>query len=236
MLSKEQSEWFRNKLSELENEMGVDDTTGETGTLKELALAREQNIKSKSPIESILNTALAINWKWTIAKPRIDRFLREFPEINSLEKLDRTLARLDARTFAKKYLNIKVNTKKPDVNPKYQMLKSLCSAFLNYQRVHKLQTETEALHHWAKQVDLSDLKHDSIGGITGVGPAAVQNLRLCLGYNVAKPDRHVERVLAQLFCLKIRWYQFPELANDVGLSELYLDKVLYEYGRNKENL
>ena len=30
--------------------------------------------------------------------------------------------------------------------------------------------------------------------------------------------------------------QFPELAKDVGHSELYLDKILFEYGRNKGKL
>jgi len=87
--------------------------------------------------------------------------------------------------------------------------------------------------HWARNFELRKIKSDPIGKLPGVGPATVQNLRMLMGMNVVKPDRNVLNVLRKEFGISIKCTQLDDLAKELGLSPIYLDKVLYEYGQNK---
>ncbi len=87
--------------------------------------------------------------------------------------------------------------------------------------------------HWANNVDLSNLKNDPIGKLYGVGQGAVENLRMLMGIDVVKPDRHVLNVIKSEFGVSIDCDRFNDFAKELGVSPTYLDKVLYEYGRNR---
>lgn len=181
----------------------------------------------------IVGTALVINWKYETAKSRIDRFEKNYPRIDSLEKLNKAIDKTPANVFIKDYLNINPNPVHPELNPKYVMLVNLCKSFLEYKKMKMIKDDKEAMKDWADNVDVFNIKDDFIGRIKGVGPGVVLNILLSLGYDVVKPDRHVIATSKNQFNLKIAPYEFANLSNAVGESQLYLDKVLFEFGRNK---
>ncbi len=234
VLKKQTLEKIKARFSQMEHSWGTDDFTGKPGMLKDLAKEKEKRLKEYSTLDStvfpILNTALVINWKWETAKKRIDRFFRLFPQINSLQKLNMEIERNDPIKFCITYLQINASS---DKNPKYQLLRNLCQEFLAYQSEYNFSTEKEALLQWANNVDMSNLKNDPIGKLHLVGPAAVENLRMMMGIDVVKPDRHVLRVIKSEFGVTIDCDEFNDFAKALGVSPTYLDKVLYEYGRNK---
>lgn len=234
ILQKQALNEFKAKFHHLEESWGIDDITQKEGLLKEIAKEKENRLKEYAKVDStvypIINTALVINWKWETAKKRIDRFYKLFPYLDTLQKLNTEIENKNPVTFCKKFLQINATSER---NPKYQLLSNLCKGFLLYKETHKFSTEREALIHWANNVDLYKLKNDPIGRLPGVGPGVVQNLRMMMGVDVVKPDRHVINVLGSEFGISIDFNQFNDLARELGLSPTYLDKVLYEYGRKK---
>jgi hypothetical protein len=212
--------------------MSVVDDQGEAGILHDIACRRERTLKKMkvvSAVEPVVNTVLVINWPMTAAQPRLE-LMRHWPKrLTSLAGLLREFQR-DPRGFMRTRLNI--NVRSVD-NPRCVMLKNLCEGFLCYQQNGHHGTELDAMNHWADGVlnNLCNLRSDTIGRLPGVGLATVTNLCQRLGRDCAKPDRYVMRVLKDEWKLNIRKCQLGALASRLGVSQLYLDKLLYEYGR-----
>jgi hypothetical protein len=139
----------------------------------------------------------------------------------------------DPFDFCKTYLNIKANSLAPDKNPKYRLLKELTIGFLEYQKVHSLASEMEAIRHWSARVKPDYLKKDFIGKRRGVGPGVVGNIKLNLGEPVIKPDRHVIGVMKEFLQVDIHFDGYNEFARVIGMDARYLDCILFEYGKAK---
>ena len=229
-----EQELLKKKFKELEDFVGTDDTTGEVNKLSVLASKRETHLNSfvlLSSVKPIIGTALVINWEFTkLAKPRIDRFMELFPEIDSIKKLYSVILGTDPKLFLTKYLNI--NSDRPERNPKYVLLKTLCEAFLEYQKEIKINNEIKLLKYWATHVDLERLKDDPIGKYKGIGIGTIQNIILSMGIPAVKPDRHVINSIKNYFGITIKTSEYPKVARLLGVSDFYFDKVLFEYSRN----
>lgn len=241
MFSQERIAEFRATLEELEKATVQDDMSRKVKALGVLAREREEEFRlgkrsSSKPVDIIVNTSLAINWKWTTAKSRIDYFLTKFPEINSLQKLNEEISKFDdCRKFMQKYFNLNAKSER---NPKYRLLKSLTKGFLDLSGEYSIslreEDEIKILKCWAEKfLSHRVIKNDPIGRLDGVGEGTIYNMLLLLGYDVVKPDRHFKRMLNEHFNLSYSPSTLEGLCKVLGCSQVYLDKVLYEYGRNK---
>jgi hypothetical protein len=226
---------LKKRFKKLEDFIGIDDSTGERNKLSLLAKKREKlflSSKLKTSAGPLIEVSLVINWNYArTAKPRIDRFNKEFPEIKTIHQLDNLIKKTTPGLFLKKYFDI--NSSDPRNNPKYKLLRSLIAGFQEYQLKIGIDDEIEMLYHWGKQMNLQEYSKDPVGKQKGVGPGVVQNLRLCLGMQVVKPDRHVINTIKNQLKIDVKPTEFPALAKELGVSPLYLDKVLFEFGRNK---
>lgn len=226
---------LKKRFKKLEDFIGIDDSTGERNKISFLAKKREKlflNSKLKTSAGLLIEVSLVINWNYTrTAKPRIDRFKKEFPEIKTIQQLDHLIKSTSPKLFLEKYFNI--HSTNPLRNPKYQLLRSLVAGFQEYQLKIGIDDEIEMLYHWGKQMNLKEYRKDPVGKQKGVGPGVIQNLCLCLGMQVVKPDRHVINTIKNQLKIDVRPTEFPALAKELDVSPLYLDKVLFEFGRNK---
>ena len=228
---------LKNFISRIENEEVIS-LTGEKMKIKELAVQREQINnqtirKNISPVYPVISTALAINWKENLALPRKERFFKLYPQIDTLEKLKEVIYKTEPRQFLAEYLNINSNQDDPSKNPKYTLLKNLCEGFLEYKVENNITSEIEAILDWANKVNINNLDTDIIGKRSGVGPAVVQNIQLTLNFNTIKGDRTVLRQLSD-FGIKVKPENVATVATELGVSEVYLDTVLFEYGKAKK--
>lgn len=212
-------------ISKIENSMSL------SHSATSIADSCERLIKSTDAVAPVLRTALVINWKESMMKQRYERFVKMFPEISSLSELKKILDDTPPLEFCKTYLDINANPSTPENNPKYRLLKELTDGFLEYQKIHSLSSEIEALRHWALNVDLCYLKSDPIGKRHGVGPGVVENIRLNLGYSVIKPDRHVIGVMQKVLQVNIPVDGYNKFAEEIGINARYLDYLLFEYGK-----
>ena len=185
-------------------------------------------LHSGDALMPVLRTALVINWKEAAMAKRYQRFKREFPAITSLSQLKQVMQAEDPMVFCRTYLDI--NASSAD-NPKYVLLKNLVDGFLDYMADQQLASEIEALRHWAERVDLKQLSADPIGKRRGVGPGVVGNLRISLGLDAIKPDRHVIGVMQQYLELKVALHQYDAVAGSLGLRKRYFDELLFRYGQ-----
>ena len=183
-------------------------------------------------LRPILRTALVINWPESAMIKRYDQFIKNFPEISTLLELKRVIDNTDPLEFCITYLDIKA---KSENNPKYLLLKELTNGFLEYKHINEVPSEIDAIRHWTESVDIkkSQLKKDFIGRRHGVGPGVVENIRLCLGYNVIKPDRHVEGVMKQILKVDIPYVKYKDFADEIEIDSRYLDCLLFKYGKAK---
>jgi len=176
----------------------------------------------------VLRTALVINWKESAMKSRYERFRCKFPEITTLAALKDALDKAEPVHFCEHYLRINATNEQ---NPKYKLLKGLTKGFLDYQRDQGIGSEIEAIRHWAAHVDVARLDADPIGGIRGVGPGVVGNIRLNLGLDAIKPDRHVIGVMKQHLLLDVPHHCYGKVAEWLGIGKRRFDEVLFRYGQ-----
>lgn len=208
-------------------------------TLKELGDKRLKEIlsidKTKiSPVYPVVSTALAIRSRESAAIKRKKRFFEKFPEITSLEKLKIVLETTDPRDFLSTYLDIKSNLPDPTQNPKYARLKNLCNGFLEYKSAKNIDSEIDAILDWAEKVDVHQLDNDIIGSKNGIGPATIQNIRLTLKFNEIKGDVNVLNVLKDEVKIIVKSENVDEIASQLGIPKIYLDTLLFEYGKLKQ--
>ena len=164
---------------------------------------------------------------------RYKRFVATFPEISTLSALKRVMDNTEPLDFCKTYLNINANSSAADKNPKYCLLRELTNGFLEYQKFRNLPSEIDAIRHWSANLKLDDLKNDPIGKRNGVGPAVAENIRLNLGDNVIKRDRHVVGVMKKFLQVDIPIDSYNEFARFIGKERRYLDCILFKYGQAK---
>lgn len=230
MLSNEKKEEVLSKIKIIENFI-ISHGDGDIaiGTMCSAITAESAELAySDDSLMPILRTALVINWRESAMKRRYDRFKNIFPKISTLSALKRIMDSTEPLDFCKTYLDINAKT---DKNPKYCLLRELTNGFLEYQKHFGLSSEIEALRHWSKQVDSSDLKNDPIGKRHGVGQATVENIKLNLGCRVVKADRHVIGVMKKFLQVDIPVDGYTDFAKFIGKDARYLDCILFKYGK-----
>jgi len=199
-------------------------------TVGELSREEAKAIEADNAAEALVTTGLAMRQKWReTAKPRVEAFKRNFPDIKSLQDLELLMDSMNEREFCKEVFDIKI---KKTSFPRYTMLKQLVEAFRGYQEESGFDNDWKAMKHWAERVDTSNIKNDIVGKINGVNLATVQNLRLLCGADTVKPDVHVKNVLKEI-----------GLGNEVGVVELLsaltgyslleLDQIFWHWDRNR---
>lgn len=229
MLHDEEKYRILEKLQEIER------TSSNGRLIGEIAQASVDNSKkllgSTDPVAPVLRTALVINWPEVAMKKRYENFRHQFPQIDSLSALKSVIDETPPLDFCINHLGINANRDKPEKNPKFSLLKLLTNGFLEYQAYKNMPSEIEAMRHWAKVVDIDDLRNDPIGKLKGVGPGAVENIRLNLGYSTVKPDRHVIGVAQKTLGVSISPLHYTRLAEFIGVHPRRFDSALFEYGK-----
>lgn len=166
-------------------------------------------------IEAIINTVLVMNQQFATAEPRFKKYQQEYSHITTLYELDNLIKSRTEQEFCKSVLGL--NIQKPNY-VRYVMLKAIVAAFIQYQKDKGFNSDKEAMIDWAKTCDISNHEKDIIGRITNVGVATIQNLRICLGINTIKPDRHIHRALKRI-----------GLGHEVATCELIAELTGYTY-------
>lgn len=190
---------------------------------------REQNDKwTENHVEAIVNTVLAMRQNWDkIAEPRFLEYQKNY-HISTLEKMNELIDSMDEKEFCDKVLGLNISK---DNYWRYNMLKDMVNAFIEYQKENGLESDNEAMLKWAKEFDYSN-ENDPIRSINNVGLATVQNLRMCLGINTVKPDVHVKNALKEIGLGNET--QICELVSELtGISCRDLDQIFWLWGQNK---
>lgn len=216
--SKKQIENMRETVIENENE-----------TVGNIAKKEIQEDWINNHVEAIINTVLAMNQRWKeTAEPRFRKYQRNYSHIKNLYDLNTLIRSSSESDFCKKVLSTTITKNN---YWRYKMLCDMLKAFIEYQKENGFNSDKEAMMDWAKRCNLSQLEKDVIGKIKYVGPATVQNVRMCLGIDTIKPDVHIKNALK-----KIR------LGNEVEICELIseltgykcieLDQIFWHWDRN----
>jgi len=166
-------------------------------------------------------------WKET-AEPRFTEYQKNYPHIKTLYDLDNLIKSTSEQEFCKKVLGIAITKNN---FWRYKMLNDIVKAFTEYQKENGFNSDREAMMDWAKNCNLSQLEEDIVGSLNNVGPATVQNLRMCLGIDTVKPDVHIINALKKI-----------KLGNEVEICELIseltgykcieLDQIFWHWDRN----
>ena len=232
MISDQQKDRVLSLIQTIEREL----ITNEQTISQVCTLVREESellLLSNDSLAPILRTALVINWREAAMKPRYERFRRLFPEISGVADLHRVIRSMGALDFCRQYLDISANPVHPERNPKYKLLRELTEGFLAYMEHFEIADEMAAIRHWATRLDIANVKSDFIGRRKGIGIGVAENIRLNLGYAVMKPDRHVIGVMRKYLGVDVRFEQYNDFSNSIGVNPRYLDCLLFEYGKLK---
>ncbi len=210
-------ERMRNELVE------KDKTVGET------AKENAPDMREDTPAAVIVNTALAMRQRWATANPRLKNFKKRYPNVGNLVELKRLVDSMSERDFCRDILGM--NIKKSGFW-RYQMLKDLLDAFLDYKRRNSLVDDWETMLQWGREVDLGNLERDPLGNIRNVDVATIQNIRLSLGIDTVKPDVHVKNALN--FLLDKNPIQFTELiSKHTGYPCIELDQIFWYWDKRR---
>lgn len=198
--------------------------------LGEFADNNVRNLKADSQAEAVMNTALAINWGWEKqALPRLEAFLKAYPEVRSLEDLRDLLVSMSPREVCNRLLRI--HPSNPGQNSRYLRLKNLVNGLIRYKESTSARTWDEALMNWAERFDGSP--QDPLLGLKHIGLATVQNLRLVLGLDTFKPDRQVLSVLRELGFGEVDDYDSVKIMKWIsevtGYRVVELDQLFWHY-------
>ncbi len=166
-------------------------------------------------VEAIINTVLAMRQRWKeTAEPRFTEYQKNYPHIKTLYDLDNLIKSTSEQEFCKKVLGIAITKNN---FWRYKMLNDIVKAFTEYQKENGFNSDREAMMDWAKNCNLSQLEEDIVGSLNNVGPATVQNLRVCLGIDTVKPDVHIINALKKI-----------KLGNEVEICELISELTGYK--------
>jgi len=185
---------------------------------------------ASSPAEALINTVLAVRQRWDeTVVPRLKAFRKNYPNIKTIYDLRKLIESMSEHDFCDKVFDMKI---KETPNRRYEMLKGMVAAFIQYHKKKDFSSDSKAMKDWAKNCDLSDLGSDIIGKLPNVGLATVQNLRICLGINTLKPDVHIKRAMEEIGLGNE--VEVCELISELtGYSLLELDQTFWHWDRSR---
>ena len=191
---------------------------------------REQNDEwTNNHVGAIVNTVLAMRLNWDkIAEPRFLKYQENYHYVSTLEKMSELIDLMGEKEFCDKVLGLNISK---DNYWRYNMLKDMVNAFIEYKKENGLESDKEAMLKWANEFDYSN-ESDPILCINNVGLATVQNLRLCLGIDTVKPDVHVKNALEEIGLGNE--IQICELVSELtGISCRNLDQIFWIWGQSR---
>jgi hypothetical protein len=238
-LTKDRVPEIKLAIEKMRSELGEDGRS-----LGELAKENAKDMKEDSPAVVLVNTALAINWKWALAKKRLELFEAKYPNVKSFADLKALFDSMTERNFCQQILGFN-STKKG--NPRYKMLKNLVEGFLDYKRKSGFKNDWETIEKWGEQVDVDNIFRDPVAkGRPGIGLATVQNIKIVSGFDTIKPDRRVVAVLENLLNMDLgkATQKLPNAVHKVellskltGYKCIELDQLFwYWYEKNQEKI
>jgi hypothetical protein len=214
---------------------------GDGRTLGEVARESAQGMEEETPAAVLVNTALSINWKWSAAEKRVERFKTNYPNIRTFSDLNGLLESMNEVDFCKRAFYI---TAKPG-NPKYKRLKNLLRGFIDFQREFGLGDDWETIQKWGQQVDVDNIAQDPlVKGRPGIGLATIQNIKIVSGFNTSKPDRRIVQVLEHRFKMNLgktaeklpnAVHKVEELSRMTGYKCIELDQLFWYWLDKPEN-
>ena len=195
----------------------------------ELAEKHELSKWANNPAEALLNTVLAVRQRWfEKVEPCLENFTQNYPNVQTIYDFKKLIESMNVYEFCDKIFFMKI---KKASFWRYNMLKEMITAFIEYQMNNGFTSDYEAMKNWAKNCNLSDLKNDMIGKLPNVGLATVQNLRICLGINTLKPDRHIQNALKEMGLGNN--VEVCELISEItGYTPLELDQIFWHWDKN----
>lgn len=189
-----------------------------------------KDAKNYKPLDVLVSTALAINSRWaSYARPRVERFQQFYShDFDDIAAFHNEFNQLSANQFLHTYFD----TNGGEKNQKYTRMQALLNGFELCAKSYPIKSDKEILENWANHVDVDQHTKDVFGSQKNIGPATLKNILLCMGKNVTKPDRQVIKVLNQEFGVNpCKASEFEAFAEQLGVKPLYLDQVLFHYGR-----
>ena len=180
------------------------------------------------PAIIFLRVVLAANRKYnTHVEPHINRIIKEYPNLKSIQSLKNIVTSKSRDEFYKfwGHKNLK----------KYNTLLNLIEATDQIRLKYKISDDYNLMNKWAEDVDIFNYESDLIGRIKNIAIATIQHLRMDFGINTVKPDQRVLEVLKREFEFKkvnqIKAIQLvKELAGISNIKVRELDLILVNYG------
>lgn len=189
---------------------------------------RNQIPAENYPAIIFLRVVLAANRKYnTHVEPHINRIIKEYPNLKSIQSLKNIVTSKSRDEFYKfwGHKNLK----------KYNTLLNLIEATDQIRLKYKISDDYSLMYKWAEDVDIFNYESDLIGRIKNIAIATIQHLRMDFGINTVKPDQRVLEVLKREFEFKqvnqIKAIQLvEELAGISNINVRELDLILVNYG------
>ena len=156
----------------------------------------------KSAVLVCLDATLSINRKYyTFVVPRITYSQNKYPNILRLADLVELINTVGIEGFSECW-----NYNHAE---RVRILYDLCNRLIEISNLYKEDDELISLRKWAS--DASVLDYDKFG-VSGIGFATYQYIRMLLGANTVKPDVHIKNKISEIVGRKI---------NDMYAVELF---------------
>lgn len=176
-----------------------------------------------------VDAVLSINRKYySFVVPRVKYFQDNYPDINSLKKLIDVIKDNGYKKFCS-YWNYNHESR-------VEILYNLAVKFLDIVTEYKSSTERESLREWSESVKVSDYKNF---GISGIGIATYQYLRMLMGASTVKPDVHIKKSVSEAIGRKVNDIEtvllFEEACKKIEKKTSVVDHNLWLINSDKDN-
>lgn len=185
----------------------------------------------QSPAVKVIDCVLSLNRPYDrVVLPRVQRFMRNHPEIQTLSQL-RTLMARYASPLAFSDTELDYHDQR-----RAETLLGVIDYLLEVQQEHEGRTEAERLERWAAWARPGD--YLAIG-VPGFGLAGFQYLRMLFGAQTTKPDVHIIRFVSDAVHRKVTdvqaLYLLERAAKRSGLPIRELDIAIWEASARNRN-
>ena len=143
---------------------------------------------------TLIDIALAKRNRWEKVIQTLERFSEEYHDI-SLATFPEVVKAAPKRRFIETWFFQDLK--------RYTIVERLASRFVTYQEENLIETELEAMQHWAKAYITSDgwpdpKTDDLLSGVSGLEVVDTQYLLMRLGMRTLKPDKRLRSVFRNL--------------------------------------
>jgi len=179
-----------------------------------------------NPALICLDVPLSIrnNYRRTV-RPRVKKFGREYPQIDSFRALKDMMDRIGYSEFGEVW-NFRALHR-------VVMVDELTSWFLDYEKREHIDDDMAAIRHWCKNVDITA---KPIIDVKGMGLSAVQQLRMLADYSTPALGAYLARSMLSVLDEKLSDAEsvlvVEEAARELGVDPMDIGYGLYkEFGK-----